>query len=60
MPAPPTRPPRASILTTYASKAQALLPNQPPSLLIKRTISEDCTRDADPGRPPKYHCLPKK
>ncbi|CEN62900.1 hypothetical protein ASPCAL09528 [Aspergillus calidoustus] len=60
MPAPPTHPPRASIRTTSASKAQFPLLHQTPSFLIKRTIVEDCTRDADSGRPPKYHCLRKE
>ncbi|KAL4933486.1 uncharacterized protein BDV17DRAFT_110892 [Aspergillus undulatus] len=60
MSGPTTYPPHESIRTTSTSKARARLPNQAPSLSIKRTISEDCTRDADSGRPPKYHCLRKE
>lgn len=48
---------RPSTLTN-AYRAPSLTPV--PSILAKRTISEDCTQGPEAERPRKYHCLQKE
>lgn len=56
----PNRDLQISRPSTLTNGYRALSLTPAPSILAKRTISEDCTQGPDSERPRKYHCLQKE
>ncbi|KAL4733709.1 hypothetical protein BDV11DRAFT_199557 [Aspergillus similis] len=52
-------PPAGPMRSTARSRRHPPSREPKPSLFMKRTISEDCTKGSDSVRPRKYHCLLK-
>ncbi|PLB44559.1 hypothetical protein P170DRAFT_288329 [Aspergillus steynii IBT 23096] len=60
MPNKPMYPPAGPMGATSRPRQYHPSREPKPSLLVKRTISEDCTKVSDSDQPRKYHCLLKE